>query len=128
VKVGAALLAVLIAFAASACCGFGPCDRVSILVGRVSTAEGAAVSGANIAAFGHDATTDSNGCFEVGGIEMGKYQLQISAQAFEPLTVPAKSGMYQVKVLLAPQGSSVKGNVQWTKSLKGRPTAVPRCT
>jgi hypothetical protein len=127
-KVGAAFLAVLIAVAASACCAFGPCDRVSVFVGRISTAEGAAVVGATIAAYGHDATTDGNGCFEVGGIEVGVAQLTIIAQGFEALTVPAKSGMYQVIAVVVPQGSSREGDVLWSISRKGPPIEVPGCT
>jgi hypothetical protein len=128
VKVSAAFLAVLVSIAASACCAFGPCDRVSGIVGRVSTAENVAVSGAHVAAYGHNATTNSGGCFEVGGIEMGMPQLQIDAPGFEQLTVPAKSGRYQIQAVLAPQGSSHEGSVRWSESREGEPTAVPGCT
>lgn len=127
-KVGAALLAVFVAIATSACCVFGPCDRVSILAGRVSTADGAAVVGAKITAYGHDATTDRNGCFRVGGIEVGAHQLAIVAQGFQPLTVPAKSGMYQVTAIVVPQNSSGKGTVEWSESREGPPAVVPGCS
>lgn len=127
-KVGAPFLAVLIAKVTSACCALAPCDRLSILVGHVSTSKGAAISGAKIAAYGHNTTTDVNGCFEVGGIEMGRHQLQIAALGFEPLTVPARTGMYEVDVILAPQGSSLAGSVRWSKLRRGRSTTCRAAT
>jgi len=127
-KVCALFLAVFVTVGTSGCCVFGPCDRVSIFVGRVSTAEGLAVPNAQVTAFGNEAKTDRNGCFDVGGIEMGSPQLTVVAPGSKPLVVPAKSGMYQVMAVVAPVGTATDGTVRWVKSPKGRPASAPGCT
>jgi hypothetical protein len=127
-KVRAVFLAVLVTIAASGCCAFGPCDRVSMLAGRVSSVEGTPVVGAKITAQGHNVNTDGSGCFTVGGIEVGPGTLTIFAPGFEPLIVSAKSGTYQVTAVVAPQGSSQVGIVRWSKSRNGRPEGAPGCT
>ena len=114
--------------AASGCCAFGPCDRISAIAGRVVTTDGAPVSGAKVSVFGIHAVTDLNGCFDLGGIDRSTQQLVVEAPGFAPLSAPAKSGIYSVAVVVVTPNSTESGDVRWSKSDVQSLKSVPGCT
>jgi hypothetical protein len=114
--------------AASGCCAFGPCDRITAFAGRVVMTVGAPVSGAKVSVFGIHTVTDLNGCFNVGGVDGLPQQLSVEARGFEPLSVRAKSGIYQVAVVIAIPNSTDSSEVRWSKSDIRSLKAVPGCT
>ena len=114
--------------AASGCCAFGPCDRITAIAGRVVTTDGAPVSGAKVSAFGSHTVTDRNGCFAFGGIDRSTEQLVVEASGFASLSAPAKSGIHRAAVVIVTPNSTNSGDVRWSKSDVQSLKSVPGCT
>lgn len=114
--------------AASGCCAFGPCDRITAIAGRVVTTDGAPVSGAKVSMFGIHAVTDLNGCFDLGGIDRSTQQLIVEAPGFAPLSAPAMFGTYRVAIVVVTPNSTDSSDVRWSKSDVQSLKSVPGCT
>jgi hypothetical protein len=123
VRVG--FLTALISAAVSGCCIVGPCDRVAILSGRVTTFDEAPVSGAEVSWNGSQVITGKDGSFEIGGIDRGQYQLVISAQGFKRLCVAAKPTQL-VTAVVVPRDSPQEGTAHSIAPREDR-AALPGC-
>ena len=98
------------------------------VAGRVTSAAHEPIAGASIRLHSMKGTTDARGCFRLSGADALPFELGVTAVGFKPLNAEAKSGVFQVEVVLAPQNSSQGSTVQWTKSRKVPPVALSGCT
>ena len=98
------------------------------VAGRVTSVEGEPIAGAAIRLHSMTGTSDERGCFRLNGADALPFDLDVVAAGFKPLSTDAKSGAYQVEVLLAPEHSSHVSTAKWTKSRGVPPLHVPGCT
>jgi hypothetical protein len=127
-NIAASFLVAAAGAAVSGCCAFAPCHPSMTVAGRVTSGAGEPVPGASIRLHSMNGTSDTQGCFRLSAADALPFELVVEAAGFKPLTAEAKSGIFQVEVELAPQGSSKASTVNWEKSRVVPPVAVPGCT
>ena len=98
------------------------------VAGRVIAASGEPIEGAAIKLHSMQGASDARGCFRLSGADSPPFELQVAASGFKTLAVDAKSGIFQVEVVLAPQDGPQVSSVKWIKSRKVPPEAARGCT
>jgi hypothetical protein len=98
------------------------------VAGRVTAASGEPIEGAAIKLHSMRGTSDARGCFRLSGADALPFELDVAAPGFKTLTAEAKSGIFQVEVVLAPQAAPQPSTVKWIKARKVPPEAARGCT
>jgi hypothetical protein len=127
-NVRASVLAALGSAVVSGCCAFAPCHPLVSAAGRITSVTGEPIAGADVQLHNMKGKSDVNGCFRLSGGDALPFEIRVSAAGFKALSAEAKSGIFQVEVLLAPQDSANVSVVKWTKSRKVPPSAPQGCT
>ena len=110
------------------CCGLVPCHPATYVTGRVVSTSGAPISGVAITLFSSSTSSDSSGCFSLGGPDALPFEFAVSADGYKPVRVAARPGRFQVSVVLAPSSSSANGAVSWLAAPPSRPNGGDTCT
>src|SRR5262245_46789522 len=110
------------------CCAFVPCHPAMTVAGRVVATSGEPIEGAAIKLHSMQGASDGRGCFRLSGADALPFELDVVAPGFKILKTEAKSGIFQVEVVLAPQDGPQMSTVKWIKSRKVPPEAVRGCT
>jgi hypothetical protein len=97
------------------------------VAGRVTAASGEPIEGAAIKLHNMQGASDAHGCFRLSGADALPFKLDVTAPGFKALTDVAKSGIFQVEVVLAPQDGPQVSTVKWIKSRKVPPEAARGC-
>ena len=98
------------------------------VAGRVTTASGEPIEGAAIKLHSMQGASDARGCFRLSGADALPFELNVAAAGYKGLTAEAKSGIFQVEEMLAPQSGPQVSTVKWIKSRKVPPEAARGCT
>ena len=128
VTIRASLITALSTLVISGCCAFAPCHPAMTVAGRVTAASGEPIEGAAIKLHSMQGASDARGCFRLSGADAVPFELDVAASGFKTLTAEAKSGIFQVEVVLAPQDGPQVSTVKWIKSRKMPPEAARGCT
>jgi antitoxin Phd len=103
------------ALTCSAClCWFVPCDRGYYLAGRVQTANGHPLSGAQVSLSWDPKpiATDAAGCFTLRGLFAApRFELTVERPSFKPVRSTRRMGQYTVDVSLATADSAAPSRV-----------------
>ncbi|RIX43463.1 MAG: carboxypeptidase regulatory-like domain-containing protein [Rhodocyclales bacterium GT-UBC] len=99
--------------ALTGCCAFVPCHPATSLVGAVLNSDGLPVANANVALYGTNSTTDSNGCFSMHVAAALPLTFAVTAQGYKSAEIVAKPGFYNVQTKLVPTLSPEKSQIEW---------------
>jgi len=93
----------------------------------VTTTSGEPIEGAVIKLHSMQGASDARGCFRLTGADALPFELNVAAAGFKALTAEAKTGIFQVEVVLATQAGPQVSTVKWIKSRKVPPEAARGC-
>lgn len=119
---------VLAGGAFTGCCAFTPCHPATYVTGRITTLNGDPLYGASVRLYGRASSTDSDGCFRLGGADALPNEFSVEANGYKPIRHKVRPGSFQLQVRLASENNQAESTVQWQPSRTYPPPNVAGCT